>query len=320
MPTIPVAPPSGSESKARLRSTAERIRPRRVLLAVDGSCASDAAVRVTADLARVKPVAVEVLTVARPIVAPVPPPEMGLPPLLGSWKAVDANRRRLETRGALDLVLGVHTTWPIDVEMGTAPVVIAREAERRTPDLIVMGLRRHGKLDRLMRDETTFRVVRHARVPVLAVTAALEALPRRIVVGMDFSRASLRAARAALALLPEGGTLILAHVRPGLEFTAEASEGWGVLYTQGIAGAFKRLRKELAAPKGITVETAYLEGPAASALLSFAARAHADLIAVGTHRHGFAERLIVGSVTETLLREAGCSLLITPPVDRAGRG
>jgi hypothetical protein len=72
--------------------------------------------------------------------------------------------------------------------------------------LIVMGLGSHGVLARLMHRETTLRVIRNARVPVLAVPSDAVELPRTAVAAIDFTPASEDAARAALDVLGEQGT------------------------------------------------------------------------------------------------------------------
>ena len=121
----------------------------------------------------------------------------------------------------------------------------------------------HGIADRRRaRDETSLHVVaRRSRVPVLAVAAGLETLPHRVVVGVDFSRASVLAARAApLGARPGGADALLAYVRPTDDESDEACEGIGVIERQGVAASFERLRADIAAPPGIAVETLVLDG------------------------------------------------------------
>jgi nucleotide-binding universal stress UspA family protein len=66
----------------------------------------------------------------------------------------------------------------------------------------------------------------------------------------------------------------------------------------------------------LPLEIAIGEGQAAKAIVARAADDKSDLIVMGTHgRSGF-ERLMLGSVTERVLRRAGCPVLTVPP--RAG--
>jgi nucleotide-binding universal stress UspA family protein len=64
------------------------------------------------------------------------------------------------------------------------------------------------------------------------------------------------------------------------------------------------------APGGTQI--VYGESPA-QAIAEFAAATAVDLIVIGTHGAGGFRQLILGSVTETLLREVDCPVLIVPP-------
>jgi nucleotide-binding universal stress UspA family protein len=196
------------------------------------------------------------------------------------------------------------------------PAEILRVAEDQTSELIVMGLRPHAFLDRVLRDEATLAVMRHASVPVLAVTPTLTRLPRSIAVAVDFSRASIAAARVAMTLVEEGGSLLLVYIEPPVERLTSA-EGFGVIYAQGVSAAFARLRQELRGSRTVDIETVVLNGRVAAELLSFAERANVDVLAVGSQRHSIAHRAFLGTVTTALARAATRSLLVVPPGYRA---
>ena len=65
---------------------------------------------------------------------------------------------------------------------------------------------------------------------------ALNALPRRIVVAVDFSRAGLRAARAALSVLADGGSLDLVFIDNWLSPTIADWEGDAASHAPGGSG------------------------------------------------------------------------------------
>jgi nucleotide-binding universal stress UspA family protein len=204
-----------------------------------------------------------------------------------------------------------------EVEGGSLdPAEILRIADDQKSELIVMGLRPHAFLDRVFRDEAALAVMRHASVPVLGVTPALTRLPRSIAVAVDFSRASIAAARVAMSLVEEGGSLLLAYVEPPMD-RLTGSEGFGVIYAQGVSAAFARLRQELRGSRNVSIETLVLNGRVAAELLSFAERADVDVLAVGSQRHSIAHRAFLGSVTTALARAATRSLLVVPPGYRA---
>ena len=63
---------------------------------------------------------------------------------------------------------------------------------------------------------------------------------------------------------------------------------------------------------GITIEALVREGNAAEEILEQATSMKADLLVIGTHgRSGF-ERLVLGSVTEKVLRKANCPVMTVP--------
>lgn len=190
--------------------------------------------------------------------------------------------------------------------------VIAREAEAMRCGLIVMRLQASAM--RPGADDTTMLVMRRAVAPVLAVAPALGSLPRRAIVAMDFSRASLHAARAVLGLVADGAVVTLANVQPDLGLIADASSEYSTIYAQGVGPSLARLRHALDAPPEVTVDSVILRGDPLTELLAFAERTGADLIAAGTRRQPTNDHMAVGGVTTGLVRDARFSLLIAQPV------
>ena len=77
----------------------------------------------------------------------------------------------------------------------------------------------------------------------------------------------------------------------------------------------ERFREARAA--GIGVDVLVHVGQPAREILDCAATLAADLIVMGTHGHGGFEHLLLGSVTEKVLRRATCPVLTVPPRARA---
>ena len=65
------------------------------------------------------------------------------------------------------------------------------------------------------------------------------------------------------------------------------------------------------------VDTVVVHGPIVQQILHQAKTGHADLIVMGTHGLGGFERLVLGSVTEKVLRKADCPVLTVPPAAAA---
>jgi nucleotide-binding universal stress UspA family protein len=177
--------------------------------------------------------------------------------------------------------------------------------------MIVAGLGRHRVIDRLFGNETALRLVRVSAVPVLAVANNLTHAPRRIVVAIDYSETSLRAARLALDVAASGATVYLAHVAPR-DSTLYDWNGWGSSYKADAGDALQKIREQLHLPPGMILQRVVLQGDPATELLAFATSVNADLIATGSHGHGFVTRMLIGSVTTRILRCATCSVLTVP--------
>ncbi len=203
--------------------------------------------------------------------------------------------------------------WTHEIVSGRVPRAIVAAAENRLAEFIVIGKRRHVPMDKFLGGETTLQVIRMSAVPVLAVEKPL-GVPRSVVVATDFSQASTFAARLALELMGNQGTLYLVHVEPVID--VELVQG-GIPQPLRFPGDlvlwFRRQVQDLDVPNGVIVETAALSGKPAQEVLEFAARAGADLIATGAHRQPERERFLLGSVSTAIARNAECAVLVAPP-------
>lgn len=284
---------------------------KRILLATRGTATADAAVRIAAALAARHSARVEVFAVLEPL----PIFDGGFAPAIIPFDSFDQRRSDellARVRGQVRAVTGSADAWPIDVRVGRPAAEIARASRAHDVMLVVLGVGRHKPADRLFGNETALKVSRLAPVPVLAVAPGRDQLPRRVIAATDFSASSLEAARTALRFLPAPGTLVLAHVSPELEIPPVALEEWLTQYARGVREGFANAKAHLAAPAGITVQTASLAGDAAQEILQLAERMRADLIAVGSHGHNLVERILIGSVATKVLRLATCSVLLVP--------
>jgi len=199
----------------------------------------------------------------------------------------------------------------IDILDGDPATNVAQLARRTNAALIVTGLGRHRVVDRLFGDETALRLIRVASTPVYAVANGPVRAPVRIVVATDFSETSLRAARLALELAGASATVYLVHVAPR-DAMLNDWNAFGASYKEDAGDALHKMRDSLRVPPGIAVQRILLQGDPATELLAFAASVNADLIATGSHGHGFVARMLVGSVTTRILRCATCNVLAVP--------
>lgn len=217
-----------------------------------------------------------------------------------------------DIRRTVSISANGDTSWTTDVMIGSPARTIADEAQRRDAALIVMGIGRHNPLDRLFGAETTLATLRESSVPVLAVGSCAPSTPVQVVVGMDFTPASIHAAHLAVRLMDQTGHLMLVHVRPRFEHPSHDWQTWDNDYGRTLPPLFEQLRSQLGAPSTMRVESVVLRGDPAPALLAFSQQHNADMIAVGKHRRGLVERLMVGSVATRILRTARCAILASP--------
>lgn len=284
---------------------ASRVSP--VIIATDGREQSDAAL-IAGRLFAEDNEALRVVSVLAPM--PVVSPEAAIP----ISPDIEASRRADLKRGVqiqMARAWGGDEIGEVEVYDGDPATTVARLAHESNASIIVAGLGRHRVIDRLFGNETALRLIRVSAVPVLAVTNGLTHAPRRIVVAIDYSETSLRAARLALEVAASSATIYLAHVAPR-DSTLYDWNGWGSTYKQDAGEALQKIREQLRVPPGMILQRVVLQGDPATELLAFATSVNADLIATGSHGHGFVTRMLIGSVTTRILRCATCSVLTVP--------
>lgn len=286
-----------------------------VLLATDGSPASAGATFVTEVLEAELHVRAHTVVVLDSRGAPIPPPLDAAIEIADAvvGPGVHAEQERAVRRG-LASTLGRDVDWPVRMGLGTPAAAIVREASRINAAMIVMGLRRHSRAQRMLNDETTLNVIRTAPCPVFGVVPEQRRLPERVLAAIDFSSASLAAASVARALVPHGGRLVLAYVPPLAMYPPD--DGEGVIHELGVQAGFERSRRELAA-ESITVDTVVLhrelKRQVSDLLIEYAGTTSADLIAVGSARLSRVDRWMLGSVSTDLVRDGRCCVLVVPP-------
>lgn len=292
-----------------------------VLLATDGRDSTDAAI--SAAVLAAQRLGVGVLPVA--VLRSVPAFRLGgeLPLLPEDFERARRAEMRREVTRRLEPVLGAGGEWELDLRTGVPATEIADAARERGAALIVIGRGEHGVMDRILGEETALQVVRVSSVPVLAVDPQAEGVPRRVVVGVDFSAASIRAARTALRLLGSapGGLMAMVHARPRIDFAPPSVASWTHGYEERVTGMFERLCELLArdVPEGVLLENRLCTGSPYECLRDAALEIEADFIAVGTRSAPWVDRLFVGSVATAVLRHADQSVLVAPPPGAAER-
>ena len=143
---------------------------------------------------------------------------------------------------------------------------------------------------------------------------------KTILVPVDLSAATTRVCDAAGALARLiHARLVLLHVvqPPPIILNDYYPFDAGAVVEAVAAGekfAARRLRAlaRRCAKKRLPVQTVQRTGQPVAGILAMAAASKAAYIVIGSHGHGVAYDLLVGSTTQGVLRKAGCPVLVVP--------
>jgi len=267
-------------------------KPEKLLVCIDGSEESRAALAEALRLARDDGSQVYLLQVVQII----PEFEAAAPDLMA--RVSEEVRIELETAkaAAQELAVAIETRLRRSVSVFSA---ILQEAEDIQPDLIVMG--RYGRtgLARLLMGSVTARVIGHSPVNVLVIPKGATVAFDRVMVASDGSACSQAAFAVALALARRRQSKIF-----GVSVATEEGE---------IPRAEEIARQMLAAANqaGVPLVAAVPQGqPADDGIIQAAIRNEVDLIVVGSHGRTGLKRLLMGSVTERVIGQSPCPVLV----------
>jgi nucleotide-binding universal stress UspA family protein len=296
--------------------------PRTVLVPIDGSKRSEAALPWAAQVARIHgltPVLVRVVDT----------------PLYGSsvetyqrqvaaeYFAAATNLDDLREQLAAD-GLRVETC----IRRGEPSAAIPALADELDAAAIVMAMAAKGGLERLLVGSVAESILRRATVPVLLVRAeddrpARARRPDRILVPLDGSPQSERAVAAAQAFAPDGATILLLRViEPAERAIAHATRvqmvvnrsvtGWEMVRAQ----EYLEQRARCIDAARFRVEWAVRVGTPADEIVAAMSDQAVDLIAMGTRARAAPARWLFGSTADAVVRAVERPTLLVNPNDR----
>jgi nucleotide-binding universal stress UspA family protein len=290
----------------------------RILVCLDGSLRSEAAI----------PYALSCARDAELILVQVPMPVYVAPRLIPRAYRELVEGLALKVAGSLESLAselkGRGFRASVRTPLGRPDDAVCSLAEAERADLIV--LTSHGRTGwkRCLLGSVAEKIVRHSNVPVMLIPTddARETdwreseLPefRGVVVPLDGSELSESALgfREVLALEPAQVHLVQATDIPSYIprdlLDPEVIQGMlrrSEEYLTGILSRHASLAPEL------TCRACDL--PAAEAVLLAADTVEADLIAMATRGRDGLGRVLMGSVAETVARQAACPVLLMPP-------
>lgn len=202
--------------------------------------------------------------------------------------------------------------------------LIAKEAQQKDYDLIVMGTHARAGLNRLLMGSVSERVVRIAKIPVLVSRAEkVTGKFQRILVPIDTEPNSqfalLDAKKLALELQAK---LHIVHVIPAVPvplgdpvgaFTAFDYAGLAKSFEeagqQAVQAALEATKELQPTRTLLYANTERIE----NLLVQTAKDVHADLIVMSTHARSGFDRLLLGSVAEGVVHRSSVPALLLRP-------
>lgn len=224
-------------------------------------------------------------------------------------RVLDEEAQRIEAAGA-DLA-GVH------LREGRTQEVIVDLAEEIGAELIIVGSRGVGTIERLLTGSVSEGVVHLASCPVLVMRTGEQEPwpPKKIVVGDDGSEEAKRAAQIAASIgKPYGAEVVLLRAQPPLRLT-----GAGAAADPRVVEDVLRKDEEDLGHRATELEDVVGQRPQVKAVVgdpAFALQQEAQesevpvVVAVGRRGLGGMKRLILGSVSSSTLRAASGPVLI----------
>ena len=194
---------------------------------------------------------------------------------------------------------------------------VVRSAKREQADLLVIGSRGVTEFQPMLLGSVSRKLLMQAPCPVLVVKKPMTGL-KRVVLGADGSIESWEAI-AWLTRLPEHSrpSVTVASVIPPLPKESLRLPSRALAVGNQVEGVLRREAKKLAARAAGTLRKAgwsakgiVLSGPPGAELITLAGRERANLIIVGSRSRRSAHEYFMGSVADTVVKHAPCSVLV----------
>jgi nucleotide-binding universal stress UspA family protein len=252
-------------------------------------------------------------------VVSIPPSVLDIPPVRDFEASLRAEARRTAEAARAELAAW-FTDSDVQVPEGDAREAILRAAEEWPADLIVLGARGLGAVAGFLLGSVSLGVARHARCSVLVVKPGAGVM-RRILIAIDGSENAAAAAAfvARLPLDPMMAVQLTGVVQsPPYPATTPAfatgmvRDALAQIVKERTVALEQALAKAAAPFAGIVkkVERQVFVGHPLDGLLAAAAKPEVGLVVVGARGLGTLKRLVLGSVSEGILRHVDRPVLI----------
>ena len=273
-------------------------------MAYDGSESSKNALRQSVRLARAEKSWIKVVAVV-----PSFDGDLDLTGVRDVSKVIEGPARKFLAE-AVEIAQAEGSSIITNIEQGEAYEKIVDVASAENCDLIVMGRRGRGHLHKALMGSVTARVIGHTDRDVLVIPRESQVGWCKILLPTDGSKYSEAAADRAIDFAKSYGGEIAAVsvVDVTEEFHVEAPDIVDKLVIKAKAVVEDFKKKSGAA--GVKAEGFVREGEAHDVITGLAKEVGAELVIMGSHGRTGIKRLLMGSVTEKVIGQAACPVLV----------
>jgi len=264
-------------------ASAETVTCQRLLLPLDGSPESEAALEVAAALAgQTEGCLLSLVSYARDSVAAV---------ARGHYLASVSERLQRA---------GLEVSWRVLREGGVSLAVL-RESQKSAAQLILLSTRGRSRMERWLLGSHSEEIIRGASCPVLVLNLGARLRPGKILITLDGSVFSERVLEPMTRWASQTGmavTLLTVCCPPLAHEQPQAMSA----YLEGLRSGLER--------RGVVCSQRLAFGDPAPSIVEIAREDGFDLVVLVSHGRQGRDRFWLGSVAESVMRHNECATLI----------
>lgn len=272
-----------------------------IVVGVDGSPESAAAASVGWMVARMAGVPCRLVHAANDVNAALAFAGTGV--VTETVQLAALSRARAEVSASLQGAVAPEVIESMVVSTGATADVLEAVVRETDAALLILGGKHHTAVGRWLGGSTVQQVVRRLSVPLLVTAGEMRRCPR-MMVAVDPSYAAIPTVDRAVAFARLlGSPLHALHVVDPPPAIAELPPNWS-----------REIVERDIWPRLPLVEHAKVvrQGVPFTTIVDEALAWRADIIVVGSHGKNWVDRLLIGSVTEDLLNNLPCAVLVVP--------